>query len=123
MNLVAGLQRDSGVKVQLHDLRRTLISRLGVAENIAELANGHRRGNLVARYKRTKRGRPVSRPSKKVSAHISALLAAADDARGNVRAGRMTPARRSFVAARSVVGKRPHFLSKDRNRECKASSC
>jgi hypothetical protein len=52
-------------------LRRTLISRLGVVENIAELANGHRRANLVARYKRTKRGRPVSRPSKKFP-HISA---------------------------------------------------
>jgi integrase len=45
----------SGVEFRLHDLRRTtrtLLSQLGVAEDIAELCIGHRRADLVARYNR-----------------------------------------------------------------------
>ena len=51
--LVAKLQQVSGVDFRLHDLRRTartLMSRLGVAEDIAELAIGHVRADLIARY-------------------------------------------------------------------------
>jgi integrase len=51
--LVAKLQQASGVDFRLHDLRRTartLMSRLGVAKDIAELAIGHVRADLVARY-------------------------------------------------------------------------
>src|SRR5262249_13460303 len=51
--LVAKLRYASGVDFRLHDLRRTartLMSRLGVAEDIAELAIGHVRADLVARY-------------------------------------------------------------------------
>ena len=51
--LVAKLQQASGVDFRLHDLRRTartLMSRLGVPEDIAELAIGHVRADLVARY-------------------------------------------------------------------------
>jgi integrase len=53
--MVAVLRADSGVNFGLHDLRRTartLMSRLGVAEDIAELAIGHQRADLVGRYNR-----------------------------------------------------------------------
>lgn len=43
----------SEVEFRLHDLRRTartLLSQIGVAEDIAELCIGHRRADLVARY-------------------------------------------------------------------------
>lgn len=43
----------AGVDFRLHDLRRsarTLLSQVGVAEDIAELCIGHRRADLVARY-------------------------------------------------------------------------
>jgi integrase len=52
-NLVARLQDLSGVNVELNDLRRTVrtcMSRLGIPEDIAELAIGHQRADLVARY-------------------------------------------------------------------------
>jgi hypothetical protein len=48
--LVANLRQASGVDFRLHDLRRTLMSKLGVAEDIAELAIGHVRADLIARY-------------------------------------------------------------------------
>jgi len=51
--LVAKLQQASGIDFRLHDLRRTartLMSRLGVAEDLAELAIGHVRADLIARY-------------------------------------------------------------------------
>src|SRR5262249_15389397 len=50
---VANLRQASGVNFRLHDLRRTArtrMSRLGVAEDIAELAIGHVRADLIARY-------------------------------------------------------------------------
>src|SRR5262249_27907141 len=50
---IAKLQQASGVDFRLHDLRRTartLMSKLGVPEDIAELAIGHVRKDLVARY-------------------------------------------------------------------------
>jgi integrase len=83
----AALQRDSGVDVRLHDLRRTcrtLMSRLGVPEDIAELAIGHQRADLVARYNKDAAWPARVEAFEKVSAHISALLAVAADARGNV---------------------------------------
>src|SRR5262249_35612982 len=51
--LLAALRAESGVEFGLHDLRRTcrtLMSRLGVSEDIAELAIGHQRADLVRRY-------------------------------------------------------------------------
>ena len=51
--LVKRLVKESGVELTMHDTRRTcrtLMSRLGVNEDIAELAIGHRRADLVARY-------------------------------------------------------------------------
>jgi integrase len=90
-NLVAQLQDLSGVNVELHDLRRTvrtLMSRLGIAEDIAELAIGHQRADLVARYNKDQAWPARVAAFEKVSAHISALLAAAADACGNVIAMR-----------------------------------
>ena len=67
-DLVAGLQRDSGIDFQLHDLRRTvrtLMSRLGIAEDIAELAIGHQRADLIARYQAMRHGRRALPRSRK----------------------------------------------------------
>jgi len=49
---VTKLQQASGVDFRLHDLRRTcrtLMSQLGVAEDITELAIGNMRADLVRR--------------------------------------------------------------------------
>jgi integrase len=85
--LVAALKDASGVEVELHDLRRTvrtLMSRLGVAEDIAELAIGHQRADLVARYNKDQAWQARVEAFEKVSAHISTLLAEAADHCGNV---------------------------------------
>jgi integrase len=85
--LVAALKDLSGVDVELHDLRRTvrtLMSRLGVAEDIAELAIGHQRADLVARYNKDKAWQARVAAFEKVSTHISALLAEIADDRDNV---------------------------------------
>ena len=87
IHLVAALRRDSGVPVQLHDLRRTcrtLMSRLGIAEDIAELAIGHQRADLVARYNKDAAWQARVEAFEKVSAHVSALLTEAADDRSNV---------------------------------------
>jgi integrase len=80
--MVAAFRADSGVDFGLHDLRRTmrtLMSRLGVAEDIAELAIGHQRADLVARYNKDVAWQARVEAFEKVSAHVSALLVAADD--------------------------------------------
>jgi integrase len=85
--MVAALRADSGVDFGLHDLRRTcrtLMSRLGVGEDIAELAIGHQRADLVARYNKDAAWQARVEAFEKVSAHISALLADAADDCGNV---------------------------------------
>jgi hypothetical protein len=85
--LVATLKDASSVDVELHDLRRTvrtLMSRLGVAEDIAELAIGHQRADLVARYNKDAAWQARVEAFEKVSAHISALLAEAAADRSNV---------------------------------------
>jgi integrase len=89
--LVAQLRDLSGVKVELHDLRRTVrtcMSRLGVAKDVAELAIGHQRADPVARYNKDAAWSARVAAFEKVSAHISALLAEAADACGNVIAMR-----------------------------------
>ena len=96
--LVAALKDASGVDVELHDLRRTvrtLMSRLGITEDIGELAIGHQRADLVGRYNKDIAWQARVAAFEKVSAHISALLAAAADDRGNVvpmRGGDQRPA-------------------------------
>jgi integrase len=85
--LVKQLQELSGVDVKMHDLRRTvrtLMSRCDIAEDIAELAIGHQRADLVARYNKDQAWQARIAAFEKVSAHISALLAEAADDRGNV---------------------------------------
>jgi len=60
------LQQASGVDFRLHDLRRTartLMSRVGVAEDIAELAIGHVRADLIAATTRTRLGPAAAMPS------------------------------------------------------------
>jgi integrase len=77
--LVAKLQRDSGVDFHLHDLRRTartLMSRLGVAEDIAELAIGHVRADLIARYNFDTAWSGRTDAFERVSAHIEKLIGA-----------------------------------------------
>jgi integrase len=85
--LVAMLNDLSGVDVGLHDLRRTvrtLMSRLGIAEDIAELSIGHQRADLVARYNKDEAWQARVAAFETVSAHISALLVKAADSRDNV---------------------------------------
>ena len=68
--MVAAFRADSGVDFGLHDLRRTvrtLMSRLGVAEDIAELAIGHQRADLVARYNKDTAWRARAEAFEKVS--------------------------------------------------------
>jgi integrase len=75
--LVARLQQTSGVDFRLHDLRRTtrtLMSRLGVLEDIAELAIGHVRDDLVRRYNRDEAWGSRVDAFARVSAHIVTLV-------------------------------------------------
>jgi len=77
--LVAKLQRDSGVDFRLHDLRRTartLMSRLGVPEDLAELAIGHVRADLIARYNKDTAWQGRCDAFERVSAHVEALIGA-----------------------------------------------
>jgi integrase len=85
--LVAALQRDSGVEFQLHDLRRTcrtLLSRLGVSEDVSEMAIGHQREALILKYNKDPMWPQRVEAFEKVSAHIASLLVEAADERSNV---------------------------------------
>jgi integrase len=75
--LTAKLRRASGVDFTLHDLRRTartLMSRLGVGEDIAELAIGHVRADLIARYNKDAAWAGRSDAFERVNAHVAALI-------------------------------------------------
>jgi integrase len=75
--LVAAAMRKSGVKFRLHDLRRTvrtLMSRCGVPEDIAELAIGHLRRGLVATYNKDTAWSARTDAFQAVSAHIAGLI-------------------------------------------------
>jgi hypothetical protein len=77
--LVAKLQRDSGVDFRLHDLRRTartLMSQLGVPEDVAELAIGHLRADLVARYNKDQAWEGRRDAFTRVSDHVATLIGA-----------------------------------------------
>jgi integrase len=77
--LVAKLQQASGVDFRLHDLRRTvctLMSGLGVPEDIAELAIGHVRADLIARYNLDQAWDGCSDAFARISAHIAAVIGA-----------------------------------------------
>ena len=81
--LVAKLQQVSGVDFRLHDLRRTartLMSRLGVAEDIAELAIGHVRVDLIARYNKDQAWEGRCDAFARVSTHVESLIGAREGA-------------------------------------------
>jgi integrase len=86
-DLVTALQRDASVDFRLHDLRRTtrtLMSQLGIAEDIAELAIGHHRADLVARYNKDAAWPERTEAFAIGSAHIASLLVDTADDRSNV---------------------------------------
>lgn len=73
-----GLVPRSGVRFSLHDLRRTFrtgLSRLGVETEIAELALGHARADLEARYNRDDCAELVRAAFLAWDRHLSSLLA------------------------------------------------
>ena len=81
--LVAKLQQVSGVDFRLHDLRRTartLMSQLGVAEDIAELAIGHVRVDLIARYNKDQAWEGRCDAFARVSTHVESLIGAREGA-------------------------------------------
>jgi len=76
---VANLRQASGVDFRLHDLRRTArtrMSKLGVAEDIAELAIGHVRADLIARYNKDEAWESRGDAFTRVSDHIATLIGA-----------------------------------------------
>jgi integrase len=76
---VAQLRQASGIDFRLHDLRRTcrtLMSRLGVPEDIAELAIGHVRADLIARYNKDEAWEGRCDAFTRVSDHVATLLGA-----------------------------------------------
>ena len=80
--LVRKLVLISGVSFTMHDLRRTcrtLMSRIEVPEDIAELAIGHQRVDLVARYNRDQAWPRRVDAFKRVSMHVSKILGGATD--------------------------------------------
>jgi len=77
--MLRNLRRASGVNFRLHDLRRTartLMSKLGVAEDIAELAIGHVRADLVARYNKDEAWESRRDAFTRVSDHVASLIGA-----------------------------------------------
>jgi integrase len=75
--LVPALQRAAGVTFTPHDLRRTcrtLMSRLGVEPDIAELAIGHKRVGLERLYNFDEAWQLRCDAFTKVSDHVAALL-------------------------------------------------
>ena len=91
---MAVLAHEASVDLKLHDLRRTfrsLLSRLGVSEPIAEIAIGHRRADLIERYDKHVPWPEITAAFEKVSEHVAALLVEADDDRSNVVALRHEP--------------------------------
>jgi integrase len=82
--LVPRTVRESGIVFTLHDLRRTartLMSKCGVGEDVAELAIGHVRRGLVATYNKDSAWEARKDAFERVSGHIAPLVAnAAPDA-------------------------------------------
>ena len=75
--LVKKLVKVSGVKLTMHDTRRTcrtLMSRLEVPEDVAELAIGHQRADLVARYNFDQAWRRRVEAFERVSTHVTEII-------------------------------------------------
>jgi integrase len=80
--LVARSAKVSGVDFRLHDLRRTvrtLMSRLGVSEEAAELAIGHVRRGLVATYNKDEAWMARVDAFERVSAHVARVIASTSE--------------------------------------------
>lgn len=78
----ATLVKVSKVDLTLHDLRRTcrtLLSRLGVEENVAELAIGHQRADLIRLYNKDNAWPARVKAFEAVSEHVSKVVAGIDD--------------------------------------------
>jgi integrase len=76
---ITNLRQASGVNFRLHDLRRTartLMSQLHVPEDIAELAIGHVRKDLVARYNFDTAWAGRRDAFTRVSDHVASLIGA-----------------------------------------------
>src|SRR5262249_25077656 len=74
---IAQARQASGVDFRLPDLRptaRTLMSKLGVPEDIAELAIGHVRADLIARYNKDTAWEGRRDAFERVSAHVESLI-------------------------------------------------
>ena len=88
---VPKLVKTSGVHFRLHDLRRTcrtLMSRLGVAEAVAETAIGHTKGGLIAIYDKHDLWDERVEAFEKVSTYILALV---EDAAATKNTGHVVP--------------------------------
>ena len=76
------LVETSGVDLTMHDTRRTcrtLMSRLDVPEDIAELAIGHQRADLVARYNLDQAWPRRVDAFERVSKHVAKIVRGAAD--------------------------------------------
>jgi integrase len=74
--LLADLVKASGVRFTLHDLRRTFrtgLSRLGVDSELAELAMGHARADLEARYNRDECSTELKKAFDLWAGHVAAV--------------------------------------------------
>jgi integrase len=79
--------RESGVDFRLHDLRRTartIMSRLGVAEDVAELAIGHVRRGLVGTYNKDSAWAARVDAFARVSNHVVAVVTKSEGASPSV---------------------------------------
>lgn len=77
--LTPKLAKASGVSFRLHDLRRTcrtIMSRLGVSEAVAEAAIGHARAGLIATYDKHDLWNERVAAFEAVSAHVARIVAA-----------------------------------------------
>ena len=87
--LVTGLNEGSGVDFRLHDLRRTFrtgLENLGVPEDLAELAIGHARSELVRIYNRAQALEKLRPAFEQWGAHVAAIVAA-EEAKRSAAAG------------------------------------
>jgi integrase len=85
--LLPRAQRESGIDFKLHDLRRslrTLTSRLGIAEDVAELAIGHVRRGLIGVYNRDNAWAARVNAFERVSDHIMSVVTTPNDESASV---------------------------------------
>ena len=77
--LTTKVEKESGVEFSLHDLRRTCRTAMtdtGTSADIAEIAIGHQRSDLIRRYDFSTVWPERIEAFKRVSEHILAIVAA-----------------------------------------------